>query len=47
MMKEMTSSVGIGRRLDAPFDVAMQRTRAALKDQGFELAAESGDRRSG
>jgi uncharacterized protein (DUF302 family) len=40
MITEMTSTVGIGRRLDVPFDVAMERTRAALKDQGFGVLTE-------
>jgi uncharacterized protein (DUF302 family) len=40
MTTEMTSTIGIGRRLDVPFDVAMVRTRAALKDQGFGVLTE-------
>jgi uncharacterized protein (DUF302 family) len=34
------TAYGFGTHLDLPFDEAMQRTRAALKEQGFGVLTE-------
>ena len=40
MSTNIPSALGIGKRLSVSFDTAMERTRAALKEQGFGVLTE-------
>ena len=40
MATDIVSPIGIGKRLDLAFDTAIERTRSALKEQGFGVLTE-------